>query len=153
MTRYGPVRTDHVLFVGAGSFYRHKPSDLIPELQGRFPIRVELESLTREDFRRILLETENSLLQQAQALLETEGLHLTFGTDAVDRIADVAFAVNENTENIGARRLQTVIERVLEDLSFDAPSLAGQTIRVDAPFVDAKVRHLVSDDDLARYIL
>ncbi len=153
MTRYGPVRTDHVLFVGAGSFYRHKPSDLIPELQGRFPIRVELESLTRTDFRKILTETENSLLTQARALLETEGVTLRFGTDAIDRIAEVAFAVNENTENIGARRLQTVIERILEEVSFDAPSLAGQTIEVDAPFVDKRVRHLVTNDDLARYIL
>ncbi len=153
LTRYGPVRTDHVLFVGAGSFYRNKPSDLIPELQGRFPLRVELEALTRDDFRRILVDTENSLLKQAQALLATEGVNLQFTDDAIDRIAEVAFRVNETTENIGARRLQTVVERVLEEISFEAPSRAGQTVVVDAAYVDQRVSHLAANDDLARYIL
>jgi ATP-dependent HslUV protease ATP-binding subunit HslU len=153
MTRYGPVRTDHVLFVGAGSFYRSKPSDLIPELQGRFPIRVELESLSRDDFRRILTETDNSLLKQAEALLATEGVSLRFKPDGVERIVDVAYSVNEHTENIGARRLQTVLERVLEDVSFDAPALAGQSVEIDASYVDRRVEHLTGNDDLARYIL
>jgi ATP-dependent HslUV protease ATP-binding subunit HslU len=153
MTRYGPVRTDHVLFVGAGSFYRNKPSDLIPELQGRFPIRVELGSLTNNDFRRILTETDNSLLLQAQALLATEGVNLRFSPDAIDRIVDVACSVNERTENIGARRLQTVLERVLEDVSFDAPSLAGQAVEIDGAYVDSRVSHLLGNDDLTRYIL
>jgi ATP-dependent HslUV protease ATP-binding subunit HslU len=153
MTRYGPVRTDHVLFVGAGSFYRNKPSDLIPELQGRFPIRVELESLTRDDFRRILTETENSLLQQAEALLATEGVSARFTSDGVERIVDVAYSVNERTENIGARRLQTVLERVLEDVSFDAPDLAGQSVIIDGAYVDRRVEPLRGNDDLARYIL
>jgi ATP-dependent HslUV protease ATP-binding subunit HslU len=153
MTRYGPVRTDHVLFVGAGSFYRNKPSDLIPELQGRFPIRVELGSLTSNDFRRILTETDNSLLLQAQALLATEGVNLRFAPDAIDRIVDAAFSVNERTENIGARRLQTVLERVLEDVSFDAPSLAGQAVEINGAYVDSRVSHLLGNDDLTRYIL
>jgi ATP-dependent HslUV protease ATP-binding subunit HslU len=153
MTRYGPVRTDHVLFVGAGSFYRNKPSDLIPELQGRFPIRVELASLTRDDFRRILTETDNSLLKQAEALLGTEGVDLRFNADAIERIVDVAYSVNERTENIGARRLQTVLERVLDDVSFDAPELSGQSVVVDAQYVDGRVEHLLGNDDLTRYLL
>jgi ATP-dependent HslUV protease ATP-binding subunit HslU len=153
ITRYGPVRTDHVLFVGAGSFYRHKPSDLIPELQGRFPLRVELESLGRDDFRRILVETDNSLIKQSQVLLATEGVDLQFSADAIDRIADVAYSINESTENIGARRLQTVVERVLEEISFDAPTRSGEVITIDAAYVDARVKHLASNDDLSRYIL
>ncbi len=153
VTRYGPVRTDHVLFVGAGSFYRHKPSDLIPELQGRFPLRVELESLSRSDFGRILVDTETSLIKQAQALLGTEGVDLRFSADAIERIADLAYTINENTENIGARRLQTVVERVLEDISFDAPDRAGETVTIDAAYVDSHLKHLVANDDLSRYIL
>jgi ATP-dependent HslUV protease ATP-binding subunit HslU len=153
ITRYGPVRTDHVLFIGAGAFYRNKPSDLIPELQGRFPLRVELASLTRDDFRRILVETDNSLIRQTQSLLATEGVELQFTTDAIDRIADIAYTVNDTTENIGARRLQTVVERILEDISFDAPTRTGEVIVVDSAYVDQQVKHLVKDDDLARYIL
>jgi ATP-dependent HslUV protease ATP-binding subunit HslU len=153
ITRYGPVRTDHVLFVGAGSFYRHKPSDLIPELQGRFPLRVELEALSRADFRRILLETESSLIKQSRALLATEGVDLQFSPDAIDRIADFAFSINESTENIGARRLQTVVERVLEEISFDAPSRSGEVITIDAAYVDTRLKNLAGNEDLSRYIL
>ena len=153
MSRYGPVKTDHILFIGAGSFYSSKPSDLIPELQGRFPIRVELAPLTRADFERILKDTDNSLIKQHQALLGTEGVQLRFSEDAISRIAEVAFQVNESTENIGARRLHTVLERVIEDLSFEAPDHAGETIVVDAPFVDRRVNPLLVHDDLARYIL
>jgi ATP-dependent HslUV protease ATP-binding subunit HslU len=147
------VHTDHVLFIGAGSFYRSKPSDLIPELQGRFPLRVELDSLTKRDFRRILVETDNSLLKQAGLLLATEEVDLRFADDAIDRIAEIAFDVNQSTENIGARRLQTVLERVLEDVSFDAASRAGETVLVDAAYVDAKVKPLLASEDLTRYIL
>jgi ATP-dependent HslUV protease ATP-binding subunit HslU len=153
LTRYGMVHTDHVLFIGAGSFYRSKPSDLIPELQGRFPLRVELDSLTKRDFRRILVETDNSLLKQAGLLLATEEVDLRFADDAIDRIAEIAFDVNQSTENIGARRLQTVLERVLEDVSFDAASRAGETVLVDAAYVDAKVKPLLAREDLTRYIL
>jgi len=153
ITRYGPVRTDHVLFVGAGSFNRHKPSDLIPELQGRFPLRVELESLSRSDFRRIILDTDNSLIKQSQALLATEGVDLQFSEGAIDRIADVAYTINESTENIGARRLQTVVERVLEEISFDASNRSGEIVSIDATYVDDRVKHLASNDDLSRYIL
>jgi len=153
LTRYGMVHTDHVLFIGAGSFYRSKPSDLIPELQGRFPLRVELDSLTKRDFRRILVETDNSLLKQAGLLLATEEVDLRFADDAIDRIAEIAFDVNQSTENIGARRLQTVLERVLEDVSFDAASRAGETVLVDAAYVDAKVKPLLASEDLTRYIL
>jgi ATP-dependent HslUV protease ATP-binding subunit HslU len=153
ITRYGPVRTDHVLFVGAGSFYRHKPSDLIPELQGRFPLRVELDSLSRADFRRILLDTDSSLIKQSQALLGTEGVNLEFTPEAIDRVADFAFSINENTENIGARRLQTVVEKVLEEISFDAPSRSGETVTVDAAYVDGRLNTLAANEDLSRYIL
>jgi ATP-dependent HslUV protease ATP-binding subunit HslU len=153
ITRYGPVRTDYVLFIGAGAFYRNKPSDLIPELQGRFPLRVELDSLTRDDFRRILVETDNSLIKQAQALLATEGVELQFTTEAIGRVADIAYTVNDTTENIGARRLQTVLERVLEEISFDAPTRSGEVIVIDSAYVDQQVKHLVKDDNLARYIL
>lgn len=153
MTRYGPVKTDHILFIGAGAFYQSKPSDLIPELQGRFPIRVELTSLGRDDFRRILCETDSSLIKQYRALLRTEGVDLVFTEDAIDAIADVASRVNESTENIGARRLQTVLERVLEDVSFHAPEHAGQTITIDAAYVQDRMKDVVVNDDLARFIL
>jgi ATP-dependent HslUV protease ATP-binding subunit HslU len=153
MSRYGPVKTDHILFVGAGAFYQSKPSDLIPELQGRFPIRVELSSLTKEDFRRILTATDNSLIKQYQALLHTEGVNLVFTDDAVDAIAEVACKVNESMENIGARRLQTVLERVLEDISFRASEHAGTVVTVDAAYVDSRMKDVLVSDDLARYIL
>ena len=153
MSRYGPVKTDHILFIGAGAFYQSKPSDLIPELQGRFPIRVELTSLGRDDFRRILMDTETSLIKQYQALLRTEGLELAFSDDAIDAVADIAYRVNDTTENIGARRLQTILERVLEDVSFNAPTHAGETITVDAAYVHDRVKDILVSEDLARYIL
>lgn len=153
MSRYGPVKTDHILFVGAGSFYHTKPSDLIPELQGRFPIRVELAALTQDDFRRILMETDNSLIKQYQALLQTEGVTLEFNNDAIDRIAEISSQVNETTENIGARRLHTVLERVLEEISFEASEHTGETIVIDRAFVDNRVNPLITGSDLARYIL
>ena len=153
MTRYGPVRTDHVLFIAAGSFYQQKPSDLIPELQGRFPLRVELSSLTQADFERILVEPENALTKQYAALLSTEGVELEFARDGVSRIAGIARQVNERAENIGARRLYTVMERVLEDLSFDAPDHAGQKVVVDGTYVDGRLGDLLRDEDLSKYIL
>jgi ATP-dependent HslUV protease ATP-binding subunit HslU len=152
-TKYGVVRTDHVLFVAAGAFHVSKPADLIPELQGRFPIRVELEPLTRADFVRILTEPESALLKQYTALLRTEGVILDFTPDAVEAVADIATRVNERTENIGARRLYTILERVLEDVSFQAPDLAGKTVTVDAGFVHGRLADAIRDDDLSRYIL
>jgi ATP-dependent HslUV protease ATP-binding subunit HslU len=152
-TRYGMVRTDHILFIAAGAFHVSKPSDLIPELQGRFPIRVELQSLTMEDFVRILTEPKSSLVKQYTALLETEGVKLEFTPEALDEIAHFAFRVNENTENIGARRLHTIMERVLDELSFDAPEKKGQQITVDADYVRKMLTDIVKDQDLSRYIL
>ena len=152
-TRYGMVRTDHVLFIAAGAFHVSKPSDLIPELQGRFPIRVELQSLTMEDFVRILTEPKSSLVKQYTALLETEGVKLEFTPEALEEIARFAFRVNENTENIGARRLHTIMERVLDELSFDAPEKKGQQITVDADYVRQMLTDIVKDQDLSRYIL
>ena len=152
-TRYGMVRTDHILFVAAGAFHVSKPSDLIPELQGRFPIRVELQSLTMEDFVRILTEPKSSLVKQYTALLETEGVKLEFTTEALDEIAHFAFRVNESTENIGARRLHTIMERVLDELSFDAPEKKGQAVTVDADYVRKMLTDIVKDQDLSRYIL
>jgi ATP-dependent HslUV protease ATP-binding subunit HslU len=152
-TRYGMVRTDHVLFIAAGAFHVSKPSDLIPELQGRFPIRVELQSLTMEDFVRILTEPKSSLVKQYTALLETEGVRLEFTPEALEEIARFAFRVNENTENIGARRLHTIMERVLDELSFDAPEKKGQQIIVDADYVRQMLTDIVKDQDLSRYIL
>jgi ATP-dependent HslUV protease ATP-binding subunit HslU len=152
-TRYGMVRTDHVLFIAAGAFHVSKPSDLIPELQGRFPIRVELKSLTMEDFIAILTEPKSSLVKQYTALLETEGLKLEFTRDALDEIARFAFRVNESTENIGARRLHTIMERVLDEISFDAPDLTEKTVCVDAPYVQKMLQDIVKDQDLSRYIL
>jgi ATP-dependent HslUV protease ATP-binding subunit HslU len=152
-TRYGMVKTDHVLFIASGAFHLAKPSDLIPELQGRFPIRVELESLTPADFERILVETDASLVKQYQALMATEGVSVAFLPDGVTRLAEVAFAVNETTENIGARRLHTVMEKLLEEVSFHATQYAGQTVRVDAAFVDGRLGSISRDEDLARYVL
>jgi ATP-dependent HslUV protease ATP-binding subunit HslU len=152
-TRYGMVRTDHILFIAAGAFHVSKPSDLIPELQGRFPIRVELQSLTMEDFVRILTEPKSSLVKQYTALLETEGVKLDFTPEALDEIAHFAFRVNESTENIGARRLHTIMERVLDELSFDAPEKKGQAVTVDADYVRKMLTDIVKDQDLSRYIL
>jgi ATP-dependent HslUV protease ATP-binding subunit HslU len=152
-TRYGMVRTDHILFIAAGAFHVSKPSDLIPELQGRFPIRVELQSLTMEDFVRILTEPKSSLVKQYTALLETEGVKLEFTPEALDEIAHFAFRVNESTENIGARRLHTIMERVLDELSFDAPEKKGQQVTVDAEYVRKMLTDIVKDQDLSRYIL
>src|SRR6202522_2624653 len=152
-TRYGMVRTDHILFVAAGAFHVSKPSDLIPELQGRFPIRVELKSLTEEDFIRILKEPKNALIKQYQALLDTEGIKLSFTDDAVQEISSFAARVNENTENIGARRLHTILEKLLEDVSFDGPDLKKKTVKVDAVYVRRQLAEIVKDQDLSRYIL
>src|SRR5579859_568224 len=152
-TRYGMVRTDHILFVAAGAFHVSKPSDLIPELQGRFPIRVELKSLTMSDFIRILKEPRNALSKQYTALLETEGLKLEFTREALDEVAHFAFQVNEATENIGARRLHTIMERVLDEISFNAPDLEEKTVKVDADYVKKMLVDIVKDQDLSRYIL
>jgi ATP-dependent HslUV protease ATP-binding subunit HslU len=152
-TRYGMVRTDHILFVAAGAFHVSKPSDLIPELQGRFPIRVELQSLTMEDFIKILTEPKSSLVKQYTALLETENVKLEFTRDALDEIAHFAFRVNEGTENIGARRLHTIMERVLDEISFEAPERKGQNFTVDAEYVRKSLVDIVKDQDLSRYIL
>ncbi|KPK26625.1 MAG: ATP-dependent protease ATP-binding subunit HslU, partial [Betaproteobacteria bacterium SG8_40] len=152
-TKYGMVRTDHILFIGSGAFHLSKPSDLIPELQGRFPIRVELESLTVEDFQRILTSTDACLTRQYQALLGTEGVTLEFTEDGVRRLAEIAWQVNEKTENIGARRLYTVMEKLLEDLSFEAHNRAGATILIDAAYVDERLKDLAGSEDLARYVL
>jgi ATP-dependent HslUV protease ATP-binding subunit HslU len=152
-TKHGMVRTDHILFIAAGAFHVSKPSDLIPELQGRFPIRVELESLGRDDFVRILSEPRNALLKQYVALMNTEAVALTFTDDAVETIADFATRVNERTENIGARRLHTVMERLLDEISFDAPDLTGTSITIDRPYVERMLADIVKNEDLARYIL
>lgn len=152
-TRYGLVRTDHVLFIGAGAFNVAKPSDLIPELQGRFPIRVELTSLDKEDFIRILTEPENALIKQYKALMETEGLQVEFTEDAVEEIAEIAEKVNENTENIGARRLHTVMEKVMEEISFSAPNIKKKNITIDKKYVQEQLRDIVKDEDLSRFIL
>src|SRR5450755_746675 len=152
-TRYGMVRTDHILFIAAGAFHVSKPSDLIPELQGRFPIRVELHSLTMEDFVRILTEPKSSLTRQYIALLETEGVKLEFTPDALEEVARFAFRVNEGTENIGARRLHTIMERVLDEISFEAPEKKGQEFKVDAAYVQKMLSEIVKDQDLSRYIL
>ena len=152
-SRYGMVRTDHILFIAAGAFHVSKPSDLIPELQGRFPIRVELKSLTMEDFIRILTEPKSSLVKQYTALLETEGLKLEFTREALDEIAHFAFRVNENTENIGARRLHTIMERVLDEISFNAPDLKEKEVKIDAAYVQKTLADIVKDQDLSRYIL
>jgi ATP-dependent HslUV protease ATP-binding subunit HslU len=152
-TRYGMVRTDHVLFIAAGAFHVSKPSDLIPELQGRFPIRVELHSLTTEDFIRILKEPKSALVKQYIALLETEGIKLTFTDEALQEIAKFAAAVNEATENIGARRLHTIMEKLLDEISFEGPDLKKKIVRVDAAYVQKQLMDIVKNQDLSRYIL
>ena len=153
MTRYGPVRTDHILFIAAGSFHNARPADLIPELQGRFPIRVELQSLSEEDLYAILTEPQNALTKQSVALLATEGVELRFEDESLREMAHLATAVNASTEDIGARRLHTIIERVIEDISFDAPDHKGETIVIDAPFVSERVGDVAADEDLSSYIL
>ena len=152
-TKYGTIKTDHILFIASGAFHLAKPSDLIPELQGRFPIRVELGALSKQDFVRILTEPKAALTKQYEALLQTEGVSMTFTVDAVDRLAEIAFQVNERQENIGARRLHTVLERLLDTLSYEAPDRDGETISIDQAYVDAHLGELVQDPDLSRYIL
>ena len=152
-TKHGTVRTDHILFIAAGAFHVSKPSDLIPELQGRFPIRVELDALGREEFVRILTEPRSALIKQYTALMATEGVTLEFTSDAIERIAELATVVNDRTENIGARRLHTVMERLLDQVSFDAPELGGRTVAIDAAYVDRMLAEVVKSDDLSRYIL
>ena len=152
-TKYGMIKTDHILFIASGAFHLTKPSDLIPELQGRFPIRVELSALSAEDFVRILTEPDASLTEQYQALLATEGVEIGFTADGIQRIAELGWQVNESVENIGARRLHTILEKLLEDISFNAPDLLEKTIRIDAAYVDAHLQQLAADEDLSRYIL
>jgi ATP-dependent HslUV protease ATP-binding subunit HslU len=152
-TKYGPVKTDHVLFIGAGAFHISKPTDLIPELQGRFPIRVELENLTKEDFIRILTEPDNALLKQHKLLLETEGVNVDFADDAVEEIASMASLINDQTENIGARRLHTIMEKLLEDISFNIPEMEEESITIDAAYVREKFADRIHADDIDRFIL
>jgi ATP-dependent HslUV protease ATP-binding subunit HslU len=152
-TKHGMVRTDHILFIAAGAFHVSKPSDLIPELQGRFPIRVELEPLGKDDFVRILTEPKSALVKQYMALIGTEGVELTFEPAAIDAIAEFATRVNERTENIGARRLHTVMEKLLDEVSFDAPDLGGKSITIDEPYVVRMLADIVRDEGLSRYIL
>jgi len=153
VTKYGPVKTDHVLFIAAGAFHVAKPSDLIPELQGRFPIRVELKSLSRDDFLRILTEPDNALVTQYTKLLETEGLTIAFTADGLEEIATMAETVNDQTENIGARRLHTMLEKVLEELSFDAPEMEGEHVTIDRAFVRKRLEDIVKNEDLSRFVL
>lgn len=153
VTKYGMIKTDHILFIASGAFHLSKPSDLIPELQGRFPIRVELNALTAEDFVKILTEPKASLVEQYIALLATEGLEIKFTKDCIKRMAEIAFQVNEKTENIGARRLYTIMERLLEQISFDAPAKKGEKITIDAKYVNKQLSKLVQNEDLSRYIL
>ena len=152
-TKFGMIKTDHILFIASGAFHLTKPSDLIPELQGRFPIRVELSALSADDFVRILTEPDASLTEQYQALLATEGVEVTFTDDGIKRIAELGWQVNETVENIGARRLHTILEKLLEEISFDAPDLVDKTINIDAAYVDAHLQQLAADEDLSRYIL
>jgi ATP-dependent HslUV protease ATP-binding subunit HslU len=152
-TKYGPVKTDHILFIASGAFHVSKPADLLPELQGRLPIRVELKALTREDLIRILNDTEVSLIKQYVALMGTEGVILDFTADSIEAIADAAVRVNATVENIGARRLATILERLIEEISFEAPDKSGQTIRIDADYVGSKIEALVVDTDLSRFVL
>jgi ATP-dependent HslUV protease ATP-binding subunit HslU len=152
-TKYGMVRTDHILFIAAGAFHVSKPSDLIPELQGRFPIRVELEPLGRDEFIRILTEPRSALVKQYIALMDTEGIDIRFTADAIERIADLATIVNERTENIGARRLHTVMEKLLDEISFEGPDLVEKTVTIDAAYVTKMLAEIVKNEDLSRYIL
>ena len=152
-TKYGIIKTDHILFIGAGAFHTSKPSDLIPELQGRFPIRVELKSLDSEDFKKILTEPDNALLKQYTELLKTEGISLTFSNDAIDQIADISVEINDRNENIGARRLHTVLEKIIEDISFSAPDLKDKDVLIDSDYVNNKLKDIVKDRDLSIYIL
>ena len=152
-TKYGMVKTDHILFIASGAFHLTKPSDLIPELQGRFPIRVELSALSAEDFVRILTEPNASLTEQYQALLATEGVEISFTSCGIRRIAELAWEVNERVENIGARRLHTILEKLLEEVSFAAPDLLDKSVSIDAAYVDAHLGPLAADEDLSRYIL
>lgn len=153
MTKYGPLKTDHILFIAAGAFHVAKPSDLIPELQGRFPIRVELTNLTKDDFCRILTEPTNALLKQYRELLATEGVTITFTDDAIDELAQLAYRVNTETENIGARRLHTVLEKLLEDLAFEAPDIEEKEVVIDRAYVSTKLSHIVVNQDLSHFIL
>ena len=152
-TKYGMIKTDHILFIASGAFHLSKPSDLIPELQGRFPIRVELNSLSVSDFEQILTNTQASLVKQYEALLATEEVKLVFGADAIKRLAEIAWQVNEKTENIGARRLYTVMEKLLEEVSFNAAKQSGTTVPIDGAYVDARLKDLAQSEDLARYVL
>ena len=152
-TRYGPIKTDHILFIAAGAFHRSKPSDLMPELQGRFPIRVELKDLTRDDFVRILTEPTSSLTKQYEALLSTDGVKLKFDRDGIEALADIAFQVNQSTQNIGARRLYTILERMLEDVSFEAPDVKRKKLVVDAAYVRKQLEAITKDEDLSRFVL
>ena len=152
-TRYGPINTDHILFIASGAFHVAKPSDLVPELQGRLPIRVELRALSADDFKRILTEPDASLTKQYTALMATEGVEIQFDESAVSRLAEISFSVNESTENIGARRLHTVMERLLDDISFTAPDQSGSTLQIDATYVDEHLKDLAANEDLSRYIL
>lgn len=153
VTKHGPVKTDHMLFIAAGAFHMAKPSDLIPELQGRFPIRVELEKLATDDFKRILKEPSNALLKQYTALLKTEGINVVFTDEAVNRLAEIAFQVNQETDNIGARRLHTILEKLLEDLSFEAPDISMETIEITDDYVDKKLSDIIKNKDLSQFIL
>ncbi|PKL11889.1 MAG: HslU--HslV peptidase ATPase subunit, partial [Spirochaetae bacterium HGW-Spirochaetae-6] len=152
-TRYGQIKTDHILFIAAGAFHVSRPSDLIPELQGRFPIRVELEALSEDELKKILVEPKNALIKQYKALLSTEAVDLVFSDSAIDAIARYAADVNENMENIGARRLHTIMERILEDVSFEAPELKNQKIVIDDEYVKGKLENMLEDKNLARYVL
>jgi ATP-dependent HslUV protease ATP-binding subunit HslU len=152
-TKYGMVKTDHILFIAAGAFHVSKPADLIPELQGRFPIRVELDSLGKADFIRILTEPENALIKQYTALMDTESVKLEFKEDAIAEISEMAALINDRTENIGARRLYTMMEKLLDEISFDAPEMGGKSMEIDAKYVREKLKDFVEDEDLSRYIL
>ncbi|MCL0107379.1 AAA family ATPase, partial [Peptococcaceae bacterium] len=153
MTKYGPVKTDHILFIAAGAFHTAKPSDLIPELQGRFPIRVELKSLSQQDFLQILTEPKNSLIKQYKELLMTEGIEVEFSKDSLEEIARIAYTVNSQTEDIGARRLQTIMEKLLEDILFEAPEISDKKILIDKEYVNKKLTEIIANEDLTRYIL
>lgn len=152
-TKYGPIQTDHILFIASGAFHVSKPSDLIPELQGRFPIRVELDDLTKEDFVKILTEPNNALLKQYIAMLGTENVKITFTYESIERLAEIAYRVNQETDNIGARRLHTILEKLLEDLLFEAPDMQMGDITITENYVNEKIEHIVEDKDLSRYIL